>query len=186
MGRKSKLSEKQWQEIGKRLLEGEKASALAREFKVSPATISERFSKSVGNVKAVANQILETENALKSLTVSEQVSAISLADQLRSISSHLAGGANYGAATFHRLAGIAHAKVQEIDDAAPLNDESREALRDVAVLTKMANDAAVTPLNLLSANKDRVKQLNAEDTSVLPVKVVVSVEDASIPEPAAE
>jgi AraC-like DNA-binding protein len=186
MGRPSKLTEKQWEQIGKRLLEGEKASDLAREFKVSRATLSQRFSKSVGNVKTVANQILETEHALKSLTLSEQVSAISLADQLRSISGHLAGAANYSAATSHRLAGIANLKVQEIDDAKPLDDESRTSLKDVAVLQRMANDASAIPLNLLAANKDTVKQITAEDTTVLPVKVVIDVEDASLPEPEAQ
>jgi hypothetical protein len=185
MGRPSKLTDKQWEEIGERLLKGEKAADLAREYGVSKPVISARFSKRTKTVKSVANQIVATEEALRALPLSEQVQAVSLAEQLRSISNHLAGGANYGAATFHRLAGIAHAKVQEIDDAAPLNEESREALRDVAVLTKMANDAAVTPLNLLAANRETVKQLNAEDSTVLPVKVAVQVEDAGVPEPAA-
>lgn len=186
MGRKSKLSDKQWEEIGKRLLAGEKAAKLAKEFKVSPATLSERFSKSTEKVKSVANQIVETKDALDALTVSEQISAISLAEQLRSISGHLAGAANYSAATSHRLAGIAHGKVQLIDDAAPLLDaKSKEALKDVAILQRMANDAANIPLNLLAANKDAVKQVHKEDP-VLPVRIVIEVEDASIPEPQAQ
>jgi len=185
MGRKSKLTDKQWEEIGKRLLAGEKGSKLAKEFKVSPATISERFSKSTEKVKSVANQIVETKDALDALTVSEQVSAITLAEQLRSISMHLAGAANYSAATSHRLAGIANGKVQEIDDAAPLNDTSRASLKDVSTLQRLANEASHIPLNLLAANKDAVKQVHKEDP-VLPVKIVIEVEDASVPEPEAQ
>ena len=74
--------------------------------------------------------------------------------------------------------------LQEIDDAAPLNDESREALKDVAVLTKIANDAATIPLNLLSANKETVRDLN-QAAKPIPQRVVVEVVDASSPDAAA-
>lgn len=160
MGRPSKLTDRQWEDIGKRLLKGEKPADLAREFKVGRATISERFSERVGKVRTVAKQLVETRDALDSLSVSEQLSAISLADDLRAISSHLAGAAKFGAATSHRLAGIAHGKVQEIDDAAPLDENSMESLKGVAVLTKMANDASFIAVNLLAANKETVKKLN--------------------------
>lgn len=161
MGRPSKLNERQWDAIGKRLLAGEKAADLAREFGISPATISARFSKRIETVKTVANQLVATENAIRSLPVSEQVSVFALADELRAISTHLAGAAKYGSATAHRLAGIAHAKVQEIDDAAPLDAESIESLKGVAVLTKMANEASQIGVNLLAANKETVRELNS-------------------------
>lgn len=45
MGRSSKLNKKQWEEIRKRLLSGEKASALAKEYGVSNSNISSRFSE---------------------------------------------------------------------------------------------------------------------------------------------
>ena len=163
MGRPSKLTERQWEDIGKRLIAGEKPAKLAREFKVSPATISERFSKRTETVKTVANQIVATRDALDALGVSEQIAAISLAEDLRAISTHLAGAGKFGAANAHRLLGIAHAKVQQIDDAKPLDDTSRDALRDVAVLTKLANENSVIPVNLLAANKETVKKLNDGD-----------------------
>lgn len=181
MGRPSKLSEKQWGEIKQRLLKGEKAADLAREYGVSKTRISERFSERIGTVKAVANQLVAADAALRALPVTEQVQALSLADELRAISMHLAGAAKYSAATSHRLSGIAHAKVQEIDDAAPLDDESREALKDVAVLTKIANDAAVIPTALLSANKETVKDLN-QAARPQPKRIVVEVVDASEPD----
>ncbi|MFP3733119.1 hypothetical protein SB690_20375, partial [Bacillus sp. SIMBA_006] len=83
------------------------------------AAISARFSKRTENIKSVAKQIVETERALSFLNVSEQMAARSLADDLKAISDHLAGAARFGAATAHRLSGIAHSKVAEIDDATP-------------------------------------------------------------------
>ncbi|WP_157661690.1 Hin recombinase [Burkholderia ubonensis] len=162
MARPSKLTDVQWEAIGKRLLAGESAAALSREFGVSKAAISIRFSKRNEKIKNVANQIVETERALSFLNVSEQIAARSLADDLKAISEHLAGAARFGAATSHRLAGIAHSKVAEIDDAAPLTEESLAALKGIAVMTRMANDASEIGLNLLRANKDS----NIDDAKV--------------------
>ena len=52
-----------------------------------------------------------------------------LVGKLTNISGHLASVAEYSATTSHRLAGIAHDKVHEIDDAKPLDQESSEALK---------------------------------------------------------
>jgi hypothetical protein len=163
MARPSKLTDAQWEVIGKRLLAGEPAAKLSREFGVSKAAISVRFSKRNETIKNVANQIVETERALSFLNVSEQIAARSLADDLKAISEHLAGAARFGAATSHRLAGIAHNKVSEIDDAKPLDEESLTALKGIAVLTRMANDASEIGLNLLRANKDS----NIDDGKVI-------------------
>lgn len=168
MGRQSKLTDAQWEAIGKRLLAGEAAAALAREYGVSKAAISTRFSKRNEEIKTVANQIVATERALSKLNVSEQIAARSLADDLKAISEHLAGAARYGSATAHRLAGIAHAKVEEIDDAGPLTPDSIEALKGVAVLTKMANESSEIGINLLRANKDAVDELNKSGTGKVP------------------
>lgn len=181
MGRKSKLTEKQWQGIGERLLKGETARSLAREFGLSEAAIRARFSARNKEIKSVANQMVAAESAFKALPVSAQIAAHNLADELRAISSHLAGAARFGAATAHRLSGIAHSKVQEIDDAAPLDDESFTALKGVAVLTELANDASRIGLNLLAANKDTVKELE-KHSRPRPARVPVEVVDAGMPD----
>lgn len=160
MGRPSKLTEKQKADIERRLAAGERPIELAREYGVNRSAISRSFSQQTKAVKDVANQIVAAEIALKALPISQQINATNLADQLRSISGHLAGAANYGAATAHRLAGIAHGKVVEIDDAAPLNEESMESLKVVAVLTRTANEASEIAVSLLRANKEAVDTLN--------------------------
>ena len=159
MGRPSKLTEKQWQEIDARLLKGEPGRSLAREYDVSEAAIRKRFGAHK-QIKAVANQLVAAEMALEALPLGAQVSARTLADDLKEISSHLAGAARYGAATAHRLSGIAHAQVALIDDADPLGVDSIETLKGISALTKLANDSSVIPINLLNANKDSVKIIN--------------------------
>lgn len=165
MGRPSKLTEKQWLVIAERMAAGESVRALAREFKISESTIRERLSAQTEKVRSVANQILTTERELKALPISAQITAHNLADQLRSISGHLAGAANYGAATAHRLSGIAHGKIALIDDAAPLSEESIGELKGIAVLTKMANESSEIGINLLRANKEAIDALNKGDDS---------------------
>jgi len=175
MGRKSSLTEKQWSEIERRLLKGESTRGLAREFEISEAAIRKRFGAQTKQIKDVANQLVAAETAFAALPLGAQISARTLADELKEISMHLAGAARYGAATAHRLSGIAHAKVAEIDDAKPLDDESRQALGDIAVLTKMANGAAEIGMELLKATKD----VKPDDDKPTPVQIVIGVKDAA-------
>ena len=155
MGRPSKLTPTQWEEVGRRLARGETLQSLSREFGVGVTTISERFREfPKTGIRRLANE-------LATLPPQAQAAAVNLADELRAISVHLAGAAKYGASTAHRLAGIANSKVQEIDDAAPMTDESFDALKGIATLTRMSNDAANIGLNLLNANRDQGKPVNA-------------------------
>lgn len=160
MGRKSKLTDKQWEEVRQRHIDGESIRSLADEFKVAESSVREKISGDTKRIKAVANQILETESALKALPISAQISAHNLADQLRAISGHLAGAANFGAATAHRLAGIANGRVAQIDDAKPLDDKGITELKGIAVLTKLANEASEIGVNLLRANKEQIDEMN--------------------------
>lgn len=160
MGRKSPLTEKQWEEIGKRLVDGEAGRVLAREFGVAESAIRKRFGAQTKKIKDVANQLVAAESAFKALPISAQISARTLADRLTSISEHLCGAAEYGAMTAHRLSGIAQSKALEIDDAAPLTEDSLESLKGIAVLTKMANASSEIGVNLLRANKDMIEDIN--------------------------
>lgn len=164
MGRPSKLTEKQWNQITERMAAGEPIRALAREFEVSEAAIRLRLSAQVKEIKSVANQIVATESRLRALPVSAQITTHNLADMLRSISGHLAGAANFGASTAHRLAGIANMKAQEIDDTKPLDGESLEAIKALTAITYASNEASKIGLNLLNANKEAVADMGRGDT----------------------
>lgn len=170
MARKSPLTKEQWDDIEKRLLLGEAGCALAKEYGVTYNAIKKRFGAQTKQIKAVANQILETERNFRALPISSQISAVNLADLLRSISSHLGHAANYGAMTAHRLAGIANAQVERIDDNDPLRDEqSMETLRGISALTRLSNDSAEIGLNLLKANKEAIDGMNKKEDKKQPV-----------------
>lgn len=123
------------------------------------SSLRERISAQSAQIKAVANQMVDADRAVKALPISAQIAAHSLADHLKSISNHLAGAASQGAMTAHKLSQIANAKAQELNEVGSL-EENAEALKSVIAMTKGANDAAQIGLNLLAANKETVIQIN--------------------------
>jgi len=150
VGRPSKLTDKQWGEIGRRLASGEPTNALAREYKVSKATVSERFSNKVEQIKTLAEQIVSTDRALAALPVSEQCSVISLVDQMKGIQNDYAVSAANGAKTSAHLTGIAQRKAAKLTD-----DVETEDLRTIAALAETANKSLVPASNLIAANKPK-------------------------------
>jgi transposase-like protein len=172
MGRKSSLTPEQWVEVERRhLVGGESINSLAKEFGVDEAAIRRKIrpsksEKSEGKDKpkpliALANEKVAAEKTLRN--ISEEIAELPIARQqivndlskkLMNISSHLASAAEYGAATAHRLAGIANLKVSEIDDAKPLGEDSLVALKGIVALTRLANESSEIGLNLLRANRD--------------------------------
>jgi hypothetical protein len=156
----SPLTDKQWEQIRVRLLAGEKGRALAREFGVSESAIRKRFGAQTKQIKKVAHQLVKAEQDFSALPISAQISARTLADELKAISMHTAGAARFSAASSHKLAGIANMQVEMIDDTNPMADQG--LLQGIAVLQEMSNKAAVIPTNLLNANKEMIKDLNSD------------------------
>ena len=94
MARPSKLSPDQWREIEQRLLSGESASALAREFGINPSQITRKVSQVSQKVQVVAQSLAKAHTELAALPVAQQYAAVNLADKLRSISNSIASNAN--------------------------------------------------------------------------------------------
>jgi hypothetical protein len=69
--------------VARRLLDGERPADLAREFGISKAAMSERYSAQVRAVRAVAHRLMEADEALRALAPLEQLAALRLADDLR-------------------------------------------------------------------------------------------------------
>lgn len=161
MGRRPSLTPEQKAEAELRIAAGETLRSLAREFGVSPATMFRSVSKQSEQVRTVAHQVAAAQTALAALPVQQQYSALTLADKLRSISSSLASAAELGAKTSHRLQALANSEVVKVDDENPL--ASVENLRNVGVLTKLANESAHIAINLLAANKGRVPESDDDD-----------------------
>lgn len=167
MARPSKLTDAQWHEIEKRMLAGEKAAALAKEFKVDRSTISQRLSPGVKNVKVVANQMLEAEYAFKALPVSQQIATVNLMDELRAISTHLAVAAKNSAMSANKLTSLANLHIEKITEDNLTEPGTGENLMIADKLQAMANEASKIPMGLLNANKDQVQRISIPDTSAL-------------------
>ena len=153
MGRPSKLSDRQWDRVGARLAGGETTTALAKEYGVSKAAVSKRLSERTKQVQAAAGLLVQTETAMQKLTVSEQVTAQSLANGLMAISASLIHAAVSGAATAQHLSGIAHKAALQILEV-PTDEDAMQALKGVAALTRTANEASGIGIDLLKANRD--------------------------------
>ena len=169
MGRKAALTPDQFAIIERRhLIDGESVRSLAKEFGVNEKVIRNRINphKSAAETDAkpllaLAFEKIEADSKVRNL--SAQIAALptvrqatfnDLVPKLEAISGHLASGSEYSAATFHRLSALAHQQVQKIDDTDPL--ANGEVLRGIAALQALANEAAKTPIGLMTANKDKL------------------------------
>jgi len=156
MGRPSKLSPAQWEEVERRLAAGEGASDLSREYGVHPSQVTRRVAQKSQKVREVAQKVAEANTALAELPVAQQYSALSLAETIGNVMKSSAKAAELGAKTAHRLQALANTEAAKIDDANPGSGASEASLRTVAMLTKVSNEAAAMGMGLIAATKDRM------------------------------
>lgn len=149
---KSKLTDKQWDEIEARVAKGESRVQVGKDYGITESTIRSHFPTKSKTVKAVAKQLADAEQAFAKLPPRHREVARTLADELRDVSTHLVAAAKYGAATAHRLNGIAQGQTELIDDGNL--DKSIKTLQNIAVLNKMAESAASIGLKLIAANRE--------------------------------
>lgn len=151
---KSKLTDSQWQEIERLLQDGVSGCSAAKKYGITYNAIKKRLGAHVHQIKSVSKQIVETDVAMKSISIGAQIQAVNqvvnLTEKLRSVSEHLLCAAEHGAMTSHRLSLLARNEVQKIDDVDPL--KSIKAVRGAALMTELANKAAYIGLTLLNAN----------------------------------
>ena len=83
--RPSKLTPQQWQQLHDRLLAGESARSLGREFGVSETAIRKKFASGLkvraANVRIVAEKLADAEDALHALPLSARPAALALGVQ---------------------------------------------------------------------------------------------------------
>ena len=134
---------------------------MARYFGVSPSLFSEKFSDRKVVIEKAAVQVAEVQNVLESLSETELECTLTLAEQLREISSNMAIAATFSSKTAGRLSQIAHSQLRHVGDTSrELTPAQIEQLKTVHGVNRMANDASVIPLGLLNANKESVKIIN--------------------------
>lgn len=152
MGRPSSFTPVQKLEAESRIYAGEGYRTVARDMGVPESTLRGMFTTKKKDVKAVAEQIVAAEVALRELPYTARQGAITLAAQLMSITNNLASAAESAATISNRLMRLAAKKSLSVD-----NEDlqrSMNATIQMGAFVKAANMAAEIPLNLISKNKD--------------------------------
>lgn len=165
MARKSKLTPDQWNEIQKRILNGENIRPIAREYGISESAVRGKLSTQTEQIKTIASQIVATERALSALPINAQINAQNLASKLRSISDNLADAAAFNAMNARLLSSMANAKLSSIPEDEFYNDI--DSVKNIAGLTAMANEASKIPLQLLALNKEMMQKSDDVSTTNL-------------------
>jgi hypothetical protein len=176
MGRPAKLTPEQLVQIEQRLLAGESAEKLGPEFGVSGAAIRKRFGSDQtraaqsSEVRAATNQLVQARIAIAKLPPAHRSVVFSLADLAETVLTVSGNNARTGI----RAAALANSEMAKVDDADPMGEKSLNVLKGVASLVKLSNDACATGINLLNANKDRLREGTPDepDPSALPADAV--------------
>lgn len=155
MGRPSKLSDKQKDEIRKRLLAGEKAIDLAKEYKIDRAAITRTFSQQIATIKNVANQIVAVDEAFSKMPVAQQIATIQEADHMKAMSNHLLQGGSKAASLFHRFSNLAAIHSDKLDESDLDSEESNTIRKTIAQCLSIANNAALIPMDIMKVSKDK-------------------------------
>lgn len=171
MARPPKLTPEQLIQIEMRLLAGESPEKIAPEFGVSGMAIRKRFGSNQSraaqslNVKQAAQQLVEARAVINALPPAHRSVALSLAD----LSETVLRTAEIGSRTAYRLTSLANAQAAKIDDADPTEEgsPSLNALKSVVMLTKAANESSVLTSNLLAANKDKLPNVQVDETPTI-------------------
>lgn len=178
MGRPSKLTDKQWDEIKRRhFVGGESVNSLAKEFGITEGAVRQKIKlvstnihepkKPLEPLSDIAKQKIEADNAQK--RISEKISLLSYSDQnivsqiasnLQAVSEHLSSAAKSGAKIADRLMYIANQQLEQVDDANPEAEESTRALLRIETLRKIAKGSAEIGLELMRANREAVDEIN--------------------------
>ena len=160
----AKLTIRQWNKLKKRRDAGESTTELAKEYGITRQSIYEKLGEPNGQVKKVANHIVEASETLhktlQKFTKIEVDAGWDMVADMIEISKHSFAGAKYSAMTFHRFAGIANQQAQKIDDANPLTDEALLTKAGADAYQDSANNALKSVANLIAANKAAIEKAN--------------------------
>lgn len=169
MGRKSKLTDKQWAEIEQRNLNGEGMRALSREFNVTESAIRQRISAQNKQIKTLAQKKAKITQEIRALPVSAQTQVSILADELMAMQINLASAGKYGSIVARHSMSLAAKQIEKVDQSDPM--ESAEILQGVAGLARIANEASTIGLNLMKKNDSTIEEKTKDQQQ--PKRVVI-------------
>lgn len=177
-GRPSKLTEQQWLTITERAMAGESVRALAREYKMSEASLRGRIPAIQKKLEDVASQIVATNQALAELSISAQLTAQRLADEMRSISTNLAGAGKYGSIIAKKVMQTAAKQVEKVNEDDPM--ESADVLQGISALSRIANESSTIGFNMVRLAKDSADESMVDNRKAQQLSRIVLV-DGSAP-----
>ena len=155
MGRPSVLSQPQLIEIGRRMAAVEATRALAREFKLSEATLRRNFSAQAPLIQDIATRLSTAELDMSRLPVTAQQSTRTLADQMKQVGDSLWSTAESGAKTAAILARKATRRAETLGEDFEEDGQAREDLKAINALSMASNEAVKTAVALANANKPK-------------------------------
>lgn len=174
------IDDEDWCKILERAVRGESIRSIADEYKISEGTLRARgIVAQKEGIQDVASRISDAQSDLRSMPALSRIVAVDLANELISISTHLASAAKYGSMTAHRLASIAHDQAQSIDSSCATTTETRVKLRTVAEFTSTANEAGKLGTSLLTANKEQMRDALANVIDLEPKMITDDPFEAS-------
>lgn len=158
MAGKSKLTEYQWAEVEKCLLDGETQEVVSKRFGISRRALAGKMGSRVKAIQDVATQMVDARKTLEVMPIASQINAQTLINRLMNISDHMTSAAEYSARNAHKLSRLATDHLESVDSDTLLNDPN--TLRVVTGLTTMANEASKIPLGLINASKEQMQRIN--------------------------
>jgi hypothetical protein len=158
MARKSRLTENQWADIGRRHLAGEKLRPLAREFGIGESTAREKISAQTAQVKKVATQIVETQLALNELPIPAQISAQNYAHKLMAIVSNLGDAAIAGSSIAKRVSESTNRHIETLADDELLDEATQKTLMSAGMIASSHGKLGLEVLNMASKPNQSVTQ----------------------------
>lgn len=151
MGRKAKLTPQQIKRYQDRHVEGESIRSLAKEAGVSEVTLRGYIGEAARKINSVANQIVATDLALKSLPISAQVQAQDRAARIQRMKANLESGMEMLSGNFMRIAAMTQTELSKVDETDLLSEKMIDRLRSVSRLTQMANTSVEVPMRMAAA-----------------------------------
>ena len=163
---------------------GRSVNSIAKSYGVDEATVR----RGIAKIKTLADRVVKHAKAEKELNIDldrvspiQQNLVLGLAKALMGVSTELGAASLYAARSSHLFHKAGHGLARKVDQRDPFaTEESRDAFAQSAHLIKAGNMAAETPLNLLRANAEAVKEINkSEQDAPEPKQIVFTTIDAS-------
>jgi transposase-like protein len=173
MARPAKLTEEMKTEAAQRIVDGGITyEALAKELGVSKPCLIKNVSDRVNKLKAAANQIVATANALSLLPVNDRGSAINLAQTLLYMANNMASTSGKMSRASDRLASLVEKRVDTLEDIAQTGAGiTTEDIQLTLGSIRMVNEASQTPLKMMDLAKESIN--NQKESVNTPTRIVV-------------